>query len=192
MNSDLHPLKPFLPPDARFLLLGSFPPPRKLWSMEFYYPNLQNDMWRIIGLIANYDPMHFMMPDRRGFDRRRIEDFCCKCGLAIYDAAVEVIRLNDNASDNTLKVLREVDLAGILAQIPQCNVIIVTGGKAAEIVCSITGCADPDMGDFVNFDYLGRRMRLWRMPSTSRAFARPLEWKASLYRRVLGELKLYE
>ena len=34
-----HPLQPFLPAEARVLMLGSFPPPHARWSMEFYYPN---------------------------------------------------------------------------------------------------------------------------------------------------------
>ena len=51
MNSERHPLEPFLPENARLLMLGSFPPKRVRWSMEFFYPNLQNDMWRIMGLL---------------------------------------------------------------------------------------------------------------------------------------------
>ena len=39
-----HPLEPFLPANARLLMLGSFPPQKKRWSMDFYYPNLNNDM----------------------------------------------------------------------------------------------------------------------------------------------------
>ena len=46
-----HPLEPFLPANAKLLMLGSFPPQKKRWSMDFFYPNLQNDMWRIFGLI---------------------------------------------------------------------------------------------------------------------------------------------
>ena len=52
MNSELHPLEPFLPANARVLMLGSFPPKRIRWSMDFFYPNLQNDMWRIVGYLA--------------------------------------------------------------------------------------------------------------------------------------------
>ena len=55
MESERHPLRPFLPENARLLMLGSFPPQRKRWSMEFFYPNLQNDMWRIVGLLATGD-----------------------------------------------------------------------------------------------------------------------------------------
>jgi len=38
-NIERHPLRPFLPPNARLLMLGSFPPPRKRWCMDFFYPN---------------------------------------------------------------------------------------------------------------------------------------------------------
>ena len=42
-----HPLEPFLPENAWLLMLGSFPPSKKRWSMDFFYPNFINDMWRI-------------------------------------------------------------------------------------------------------------------------------------------------
>ena len=48
---ETHPLPPFLPPHAQLLMLGSFPPPRERWKMDFYYPNFQNDMWRIFGCV---------------------------------------------------------------------------------------------------------------------------------------------
>ena len=51
MTTELHPLGFFLPENTRLLMLGSFPPPKARWSMDFYYPNIQNDMWRILGLI---------------------------------------------------------------------------------------------------------------------------------------------
>ena len=71
MNSELHPLEPFLPANARVLMLGSFPPKRIRWSMDFFYPNLQNDMWRIVGYLATGDKMHFLEPGGRRFDRER-------------------------------------------------------------------------------------------------------------------------
>lgn len=51
MNVEQHPLKPFLPANARLLMLGSFPPQQKRWCMDFYYPNFINDMWRIVGQV---------------------------------------------------------------------------------------------------------------------------------------------
>ncbi len=57
---ETHPLEPFLPSAAKLLMLGSFPPPVNRWSMDFYYPNFQNDMWRIMGLIFFSDKEYFI------------------------------------------------------------------------------------------------------------------------------------
>ena len=48
---EVHPLTLFAPEGARLLMLGSFPPPRERWRMDFFHPNFQNDMWRIFGLV---------------------------------------------------------------------------------------------------------------------------------------------
>ena len=187
MNSELHPLEPFLPANARILMLGSFPPKRIRWSMDFFYPNLQNDMWRIVGSLAAGDKSHFLMPGGRKFDKERIEAFCRERGIALYDTAVEVIRLKDNASDNFLQVVREVDLAALLARIPHCRTLVTTGQKATDTLRAITGCGEPAVGESVAFEYAGRSMRLWRMPSSSRAYPRPVEWKAGFYRKVFED-----
>ena len=187
MNSELHPLEPFLPGNARILMLGSFPPKRIRWSMEFFYPNLQNDMWRIVGYLATGDKQHFLLPGGRRFDRGRIEAFCRERGIALYDTAVEVVRLKDNASDNFLHVVREVDLAALLARIPACRAIVTTGQKATDTLRALTGCDSPAVGESVAVHYAGRDLRLWRMPSSSRAYPRPVEWKAEFYRRVFAE-----
>ena len=146
MNSELHPLEPFLPANARILMLGSFPPKRIRWSMDFFYPNLQNDMWRIVGYLAAGDKSHFLMPGGRKFDKERIEAFCRERGIALYDTAVEVIRLKDNASDNFLQVVREVDLAALLARIPHCRTLVTTGQKATDTLRAVTGCGEPAVG----------------------------------------------
>ena len=187
MNSELHPLEPFLPANARILMLGSFPPKRIRWSMDFFYPNLQNDMWRIVGYLAAGDKSHFLMPGGRKFDKERIEAFCRERGIALSDTAVEVIRLKDNASDNFLQVVREVDLAALLARIPHCRTLVTTGQKATDTLRAITGCGEPAVGESVAFEYAGRSMRLWRMPSSSRAYPRPVEWKAGFYRKVFED-----
>ena len=187
MNSELHPLEPFLPANARILMLGSFPPKRIRWSMDFFYPNLQNDMWRIVGYLAAGDKSHFLMPGGRKFDKERIEAFCRERGIALYDTAVEVIRLKDNASDNFLQVVREVALAALLARIPHCRTLVTTGQKATDTLRAITGCGEPAVGESVAFEYAGRSMRLWRMPSSSRAYPRPVEWKAGFYRKVFED-----
>lgn len=52
---EYHPLVPFLPSNAKVLFLGSFPPQRKRWCIDFYYSNFINDHWRIEGELF-YNP----------------------------------------------------------------------------------------------------------------------------------------
>lgn len=184
-----HPLEPFLPENARLLMLGSFPPPRRRWSMEFFYPNLQNDMWRIFGYLFFGERNHFLTPDGKAFDRERLEEFLRTKGVALYDTACEVIRLKGNASDNFLQVVRETDVTALLRQLPQCRAIVTTGQKAAETLCRKLGVAAvPEVGGSQPFTLDGRQLRLWRMPSSSRAYPRPLEWKAACYARMFDEV----
>lgn len=186
MTSELHPLEPFLPAGARLLMLGSFPPQRVRWSMDFFYPSLQNDMWRIVGLVFFADKSYFLTSDGKRFDKERIECFCREKGLALYDTAEEIIRLKNNASDNFLQVVREVDLAQLLALIPECRAIVTTGQKATDVIVRLAGCAEPPVGESVEFAYADRTLRLYRMPSSSRAYPKPVEWKADYYRRMFA------
>ena len=68
-----HPFAPFLPDGARILILGTFPPAPHRWSMPFYYPNFQNDMWRIMGLLFFGNKDHFILTGAaKQFDQPRI------------------------------------------------------------------------------------------------------------------------
>ena len=136
-----HPLEPFLPAGARILFLGSFPPPRARWSMDFFYPNWINDFWRIQGLIHFNDPHYFeyksLSAAPKRFDRARIIDFCTSHGLAFYDTASKVCRWKGNASDEFLEILQPADIVGMLTQMPDCHTVVSTGGKSAEELATI-------------------------------------------------------
>ncbi len=184
-----HPLEPFLPEGAKVLMLGSFPPARKRWSMEFFYPNWINDMWRIWGLVFFEDREHFVADDALGgklkrFDKERCSAFAAEKGIAMYDTACEVRRLKDNASDKFLEVVTATDLPELLKQIPECQAIVVTGQKAADVIVGTFGCSEPAVGEYSSFNVGSRKMRLWRMPSSSRAYPLSLGKKAESYRRM--------
>lgn len=152
--------------------------------MEFFYPNWNNDFWRIWGLIAAGDKNHFALPGEKRFDRTRIEEFCRKQGIALYDMAEEVIRLKDNASDNHLQIVRTTDLGTLLQQIPLCHTVASTGQKSAEALSSILELPPLALGECRETVFMGRRLSVWRMPSTSRAYPKPIEWKAEFYRMM--------
>ena len=185
--AERHPLEPFLPAGARVLMLGSFPPPRARWSMDFYYPNFINDMWRILGLLFYGDKSHFIVAGQKRFDRERVVGFCTEKGIALYDTATAVRRLKENASDKFLEVVEPTDVAALLRRIPDCRTVVVTGEKAAETVLRSLNRAShtlPRIGSYENFDFDGRAMHLWRMPSSSRAYPLALEEKAAHYGRM--------
>ena len=189
MPTEKHPFEPFLPPEARMLFLGSFPPQPHRWSMPFYYPNFSNDFWRILGLIFFEDKNHFCLPGEKRFDEAAIRAFCAQEGLAFYDTACEVRRLKDNASDAFLEVVAPTDIPALLRRIPKCKALITTGQKAAEVVAAAFGCGVPAVGESLLIeipDQVGndRKVQFWRMPSTSRAYPLALEKKAEAYRRL--------
>lgn len=93
---ETHPLPPFTPHAAKVLMLGSFVPPSHRWAMNFYYPNFNNDMWRILGMVFFDDKEYFI--DNKNFKEGLLKEFLTKQGIAIYDTAKVVIRTQNNAS----------------------------------------------------------------------------------------------
>ena len=182
------PWPPFLPANARILMLGSFPPKPERWCMDFFYPNWLNDMWRIMGEIFYADKDYFTeLPDYKRFDRRRIEIFLREKGIALYDTATEVRRLKDNASDKFLEVVRPTDWRDLLRRLPQCVAVVATGQKATDTFCLSAGIDEPRIGYCTPFDFEGREVRFYRMPSSSRAYPLALSRKAEVYASMFGQ-----
>lgn len=190
-----HPLQPFLPKGAVMLMLGSFPPKKERWSMEFFYPNWINDMWRITGHIFYGNKDHFVAEDNEGnklrrFDRERCADFASARGIAMYDTASEIRRLKDNASDKFLEIVTPTDIPALLEKIPECRCVVTTGQKATDVITDTFGCEEPSVGECTEIIIGGRKIRFWRMPSSSRAYPLPLEKKAGYYRRMYETEKM--
>ena len=190
MEIEKHPLEPFLPAKAKLLMLGSFPPQKKRWSMEFYYPNLNNDMWRIFGILFFDDKDYFLNETRKAFCRERIIDFLNEKGIALFDTASSIRRLQDNASDKFLEVVEATDVTALLRQLPECKAIVTTGQKATDTLRQQFNVEEPKVGDYSEFIFEGRAMRLYRMPSSSRAYPLALNKKATAYRIMYQDLQI--
>jgi len=182
--TELHPFEPFLPENALMLFLGSFPPQPKRWSMPFYYPNWTNDFWRVMGLLFHDNKDWFAVQGEKRFDMDRVKAFCCEQGLALYDTACEIRRMQDNASDKYLEVVTATDIPALLERIPQCHKLVTTGQKATDVIVQTFGCAEPPMGGHTLINIVGRKLAFWRMPSTSRAYPLALEKKAAVYKNL--------
>lgn len=184
-----HPLEPFLPENARLLMLGSFPPPKRRWVMDFYYPNRNNDMWRIVGYLFFGDKLHFVTPDGKGYRKACITDFLEEKGIALFDTATVVRRLAGNASDKFLEVVEPTDIIALLRKLPHCHAVVTTGEKATETFCSQMMLeTKPAMGSSTPYDIGGCTGKLYRMPSSSRAYPLSIEKKAEAYKLLYSEI----
>ena len=168
---ETHPFPPYLPPSAKVLIMGTFPPQPHRWAMEFYYPNRTNDFWRIIGLLIYGDKDHLYDTSTRTFRLTLIRETLDRCGIALHDTGREVRRLKDNASDKYLEIVTPVPLFELLGEIPSCHTIATTGEKAAGVIADLTSTTPPAMGKSVHDTVNG--LDIWRMPSTSRAYPCP-------------------
>ena len=180
-----HALEPFLPKNTKVLFLGSFPPPRDRWCMDFFYPNFINDHWRIEGLVFFDDKNHFVDTVHKTFRLPEIVEFLNKKGIGYFDSATAVRRLKKNASDNFLEIVEATDITALLRQIPQCRVVAATGEKAARTLCEQLNIKEmPPIGGHTaipSAKNFSKGLHLYRLPSSSRAYPLPLEKKAEAY-----------
>ena len=210
---EYHPLRPFLPENAKVLFLGSFPPQRKRWCMDFYYPNFINDHWRIEGQIFFGDKNHFVDLEAKCFKIEEIITFCKEKGLAFFDTSTAIRRLQDNASDKFLEVVEPTDIHAIISLLPHLRAIVTTGEKATETICASLGilphegrsvarnAAIPKVNTFVEIPIHdveapslleeGRgSVFLYRLPSSSRAYPLSFDKKVEAYRRFFNFIQI--
>lgn len=156
--------------------------------MDFFYPNYINDMWRIFGIVFYNDKLYFVDETRKTFILERIIPFLQEKGIGLYDTATVVRRLKNTASDKDLEVVEETDLDALLNQIPSCKAVVTTGQKATDIFCGHFQIPQPKVGEAQTFIFNGKEMRLFRMPSSSRAYPMRVERKAEYYAPMFQEI----
>lgn len=191
-----HPLKPFLPENAKVLFLGSFPPQRKRWCMDFFYPNWINDHWRIEGEVFFGDKNRFVDESSKTFLLDDIVSFLSNKGIALFDTAMAVRRLQNNASDKFLEVVVSTDIDSLLASVPHCRAIVTTGEKATVTLCEKYGIKEmPKVGTYVGvperFNADGEQLLLYRLPSSSRAYPLAFAKKVEAYRTMFRFVGLF-
>ena len=186
---EYHPLRPFLPENAKVLFLGSFPPQRKRWCIDFFYPNFINDHWRIEGEVFFSDRNHFVDIDAKRFKINEIVEFCQEKGIAFYDTSTAIRRLKDNASDKFLEVVEPTDIPALISKLPHLRAIVTTGEKATDTICaSLTIPEAPKVNTFVAIPKLqnhdSESIILYRLPSSSRAYPLAFAKKVEAYRKM--------
>lgn len=189
-----HPFTPFLPDGCKAVMCGTFPPTQDKWAMDFFYPNFQNDMWRIFGLFFFNNKEHFFDRSTKTIDKAGIQRLLGEVKVGVGETATEVVRTRGNASDKFLEIIKPVDLARLLQKVPECEYVVTTGEKAASVIASLTDTPVPKMGDKIKCcvrmeNGTERYFYHWRMPSTSRAYPMKLEKKAEYYAELFKAIE---
>ena len=192
---EYHPLIPFLPENAKVLFLGSFPPQRKRWCIDFYYPNFINDHWRIEGEVFFGDRNHFVDVEAKQFKINEIVSFCQDKGIALFDTSTAIRRLMDNASDKFLEVVEPTDIPALISKLPHLRAIVTTGEKATDTICATLQIPEtPKVNTFVTIPQLlnhdSESIILYRLPSSSRAYPLAFTKKAEAYRKMFEHIGL--
>src|SRR4029078_5825725 len=107
---ETHPFKFYSPPNANILIVGTFPPTKKNWSYEFFYPNRQNLFWKIMANIAGKELRHLS-----GIEAvEEIKEILNFLNGALTDMGLKVSRSRDSSLDEHLVAIEFMDILEIL------------------------------------------------------------------------------
>ena len=145
-----------------------------------------------MGLIFYNNKNQFLDNTLKRFCIDKIQKFLDKNDIAIGDSALVVNRLADNASDKYLNIITPLPLLDTLKRIPNCQAVISTGEKAAQIIAKQTNTIIPSIGSFTQASIHGKEIKIFRMPSTSRAYPLSIEKKAQFYKDMFSAIGILD
>lgn len=128
MQQELHPWNWYAPENSRVLIVGTFPPTKRNWSFDFFYPNKANFFWRIMARIAEVEIQHptgdLAVEERKGILR--------KLRLAVTDMGQHIARSNNSSLDENLSIIEYMNIFQILDENPGIRKLIFTSSSGKE------------------------------------------------------------
>ncbi|MDO9376258.1 MAG: hypothetical protein Q7T76_17675 [Ferruginibacter sp.] len=122
---EIHPFKLYAPANCTTLMVGTFPPTRRNWSYEFFYPNKQNLFWQIMARVAGMELQHFSGSE--AVEERKAILTALK--VAITDMGLRISRAGESSLDENLAAIEYMDILHILDQHPSIDKIIFTSSS---------------------------------------------------------------
>jgi G:T/U-mismatch repair DNA glycosylase len=113
-------------PEMKVLILGNFPPHKKRWDYEFYYPNKQNNFWKVLSAISG-KPLKWMKGAEAVAERKAIME---KLGVGVFNIARKVLRKGYSARDTDIQILEYNDVLEIIQKHLELKKIILAGFSA--------------------------------------------------------------
>ncbi len=117
----LQGLAPIAGPNARLLVLGSFPSVASLAAQQ-YYAHPRNHFWPILSALWGDDLLALPYAERVAQVRQR--------GLAVWDVYAACRR--EGSLDSAIEAAQPNDLAALIARLPRLAAIAHNGGESAR------------------------------------------------------------
>jgi G:T/U-mismatch repair DNA glycosylase len=172
-----HPWPPFIPPGANKLILGTFPTAvRNRKGCEFYYPNPNNDFWKVIFKVAGRELKDFIDHDPVIIRKQVLTEL--KLGIA--DMGKRILRHRDSSSDGSIFPIQFTDVFLLLEQQPDIQKVIITSSSGTNNVlswfehyCKLNAVklnfqADEAFPKYFTFMLVGKTVQGTIIPSASR------------------------
>lgn len=126
LHTEIHPDWYFDIPEMTTLILGSFPPHRNKWSYPFYYPNKQNNFWKILAAIHKTELQHYS--GQQAIAERQQLMIDLKVG--VQNMGKIIVRKGLSSQDNDIEITQFQDIRSIINKHPELNRIIISGFSA--------------------------------------------------------------
>jgi G:T/U-mismatch repair DNA glycosylase len=113
-------------PEMKVMILGNFPPHRKKWDYEFYYPNKINNFWKVLAALAG-KPLKEMKGGPAVEERKRIME---KLKVGVFNIAKSIKRKGVSARDTDIEIVEYNDLVSVLKKHKELRKIVLAGYSA--------------------------------------------------------------
>jgi len=129
----MHPWEPFIPTNADKLILGTFPTAEiNRGAYEFFYPNPNNDFWRVLFQVAEKKLDDYKQAEPIEIRKQVLEDL----KLGIGDIGKKISRQKDSSKDDNLFPIEYTNIFLILETYSTIRKIIITSSSGGNSVLS--------------------------------------------------------
>ena len=131
MQEEIHPWNWYVPAGARTVVIGTFPPTRRNWSFDFFYPNKNNYFWKIIARIADR-PLRYVSGEEAVNERKELLN---QLKTGVSDMGQIIRRKSDSSLDENLEIIAYMDIFKLLQENPSVRKLIFTSssGKSSAM-----------------------------------------------------------
>jgi len=120
-----HPWNWYGAEDSKTLIIGTFPPTKRNWSFDFFYPNKRNFFWKLLSVIAGKELLHSTGAEAVT-ERKALLD---QLKITITDMGKTINRKDNNSLDENLEALAYMDILHIIDTRPSLQKIIFTSSS---------------------------------------------------------------